>query len=256
MERSLLLNNSPRHSQDDEHEDANQKLTGKLTAVRANMIGKIEDALPYDEQRDGLPRGGGHKSTQCEDRSWCPKLKSAAYYKALKATGCWPVRPKMEDHSIHQVLTMLANDFNYVNYDSIPHMPARAAARAKMPGAMKDRRCGVCVDAAVKAAFDRKVKRLIHTLLDEKKTWVTVERRGQLVRAEVNDSFAGLCLDCLAKTKFGSNDADYWNHCLEFEYDHGCTIPHGQPTWYFSYLGRPEKMKQFQIKKKAKLQPH
>lgn len=236
---------------------ADLKSTGKLAAVRANMIGKIEDALPYDEQRDGLPRGGGGKSTQCEDPSWCPKLKSAAYYKALNATGCWPVRGAMQDHSIHTVLTRLADRFDYINYEKLHNVPDRAAARAKMPatqGATKDQRCRVCVDAAVKAAFDRKVKRLINTLLDDKKTWISVKRRGQQVRVEVDDSFAGLCLDCLTKTKFGCEDTDYWNHCLDFDFDHGCTVPHGQPTWYFSYLGRPDNMKQYQKEKKARLQ--
>lgn len=216
------------------------------------MIGKTEDALPYDEQRDGLPRGRGRKPTQCEDTSWCPKLKSAAYYKALFATGFWPVKPAMEKLSIHQLQTMLANKFDYVNYDNVPHMPDRAAARAKMTaarGATSDKRCRVCVDAAVKAAFDRKVKSLVNTLLDDKKTWISIERQGQPVTVQVHDSFAGLCLDCLTKTKFGSEDADYWNHCLDFEFDHGCAVPHGQPTWYFSYLGRPEDMKQYQKKR-------
>lgn len=252
MNGDLRLNSAIEPHPDSPNKDyvANPRPTGKLAAVRANMISKIEDALPYDEQKDGLPRGRGNKSTQCEDTSWCPKLKSAAYYKALRATGCWPVRPVMEKHSIHEVLTMLANKFEYVNYDSLPGVPDRAAARSKM-SATKDKRCTVCVDAAVKAAFDRKVKRLINTLLDEKKTWVTLKRQG---RVQVDDSFAGLCLDCLTKTKFGSEDEDYWNHCLDFEYDHGCTIHHGQPTWYFSYLGRPEDMWQYQQKKKAQLQ--
>lgn len=221
------------------------------------MIGKIEDALPYDEQKDGLPRGGGLKSTQCEDPYWCPKLKSAAYYKALNVTGCWPVRKVMEKQSIHEVLTMLADKFDYVNYNNLQLVPDRATARAHLPeGATKDKRCTVCVDAAVKAAFDRKVKGLVRRLLDEKKTWISIERNGQYIRTEVDDSFRGLCLDCLTRTKFGSEDEDYWNHCLDFEYDHGCTVTHGQPTWYFSYLGRPENMKQYQKEKKQRCGGH
>lgn len=54
---------------------------------------------------------------------------------------------------------------------------------------------------------------------------------------------------------FGSEDADYWNHWLLFESDRGCTVPHSEPTWYFSYLGRPENMKQFLKNKEAQLQP-
>lgn len=163
------------------------------------------------------------------------------------------MRQALEDWSIHFLLTTLADHFEYVNYDSLKGVPDRDLARAKMPGAQgtaAKKRCTVCVDAAVKAAFDRKLKGLIKTLLDDKKTWVTVERNGKPVRTEVDDSFAGLCLDCLTKTKFGSENADYWNHCMEFQYDHGCTVPHGQPTWYFSFLGRPEKMEEFQQKQR------
>lgn len=274
------------------------------------MIGKIEEALPYDEKRDGLPRGRGRKSTVCEDPDWCPKLKSAAYYEALSATDCWPVRAVMRDRSIYGVLTRLAECFDYVNYDNVPGMPDRDVARVMMPdkhvgesngkggpvtkiestfqqlevsssnqddkestqssqasqsqddnskaanskavNVKKHKRCRVCVNAAVKASFDKKVKSLIRTLLDDKKTSIVIERQGKPVTVQVNDSFAGLCLDCLTQTKFGSEDADYWNHCLDFEFDHGCTVAHSQPTWYFSYMGRPEDMKRYA--KKARLQ--
>lgn len=216
------------------------------------MIGKIEDALPYDEKRDGCS-----KWLKCENPDWCPKLKSAAYYKALKATGCWPVGPVAKDLSIHQVLTKLADEFNYVNYDDMQHMPDRVAAHVKMPdpnGVEIARRCMLCVDPAVVFWFNEKIRSLIKTLLDEKKTLIKIKRQGKTVKVEVDDSFAGLCLDCLTKTKFECEDEDYWNHCLDFEYDRGCTLAHGQPTWYFSYLGRPWRMKQYQKRMKAQLQ--
>lgn len=253
-----MLQNKP-HEPVHQHElvGTNAKPTGKLAAARANMVGKIEEALPYDEERDGRPRGPGSRSTKCEDPDWCPKLKSAAYYKALRATGCWPVVSVAHDLSIHQILAKLADKFDYVNYDDMQHMPDRVAARAKMlapHGADTTRRCRVCIDAAVKRRFNEKIRNLIKTLLDEKKTMITVKWRGKPVKVEVDDSFAGLCLDCLTKTKFGSEDKDYWNHCLDFGYDHGCTVAHGQPTWYFSYLGRPVHMKQYQKRMKAQLQ--
>ena len=246
---------------------ANQKFTDQLEAVRGSWTDKIEKALQYDEEKDGLPSGNGIEPTQCEDPSWCPVLKSCAYHMALFATGCWPLGPEMQDdstgqpvrsvmqkYSILQVLTRLAKKFDYVNYDDMNGVPDRDAARAHLPGTQgttSNKRCQVCVNAAVKASFDNKVKSLIHTLLEEKKTLITVKKQGKPVRMEVNDSFSGLCLDCLIKTKFGNADADYWNHCREFKYDHGCTVRHSQPTWYFSYLGRPEDMKQFQKEMKA-----
>ncbi|KAG6362786.1 hypothetical protein INS49_007880 [Diaporthe citri] len=79
----------------------NHPLFGQLAAARSNMIGKIEVELNYDEKKDGLPRGRGR-----------------AYYKALFATGWWPVERVVKDHSIHQTLTMIENKFDYVNYDN------------------------------------------------------------------------------------------------------------------------------------------
>ncbi|KAI3398048.1 hypothetical protein diail_9911 [Diaporthe ilicicola] len=134
--------------------------------------------------------------------------------------------------SIYRVLTMLANLFDYVNYDNVTGMPNNSAARAMMPAKQLDGRdtksdsvskvqgtlkrldddnskaadtknhirCKVCVNAAVKASFDRKVKSLIKTLLDGKKTTRVIEREGTLVTVQVDDSFAGLCLGGLTKT--------------------------------------------------------
>lgn len=57
--------------------------------------------------------------------------------------------------------------------------------------------------------------------------------------------FDGLCLDCMdrSKSKTGDEDSDYWRHhqLQEGEWDHGCRVRHGEPTWYFSFLGRNEK---------------
>ena len=57
--------------------------------------------------------------------------------------------------------------------------------------------------------------------------------------------FDGLCLDCMDRTKPVTKDADmdYWKHntLRESEFIRGCrTGEHGQPTWYFSFMGRTE----------------
>lgn len=48
-----------------------------------------------------------------------------------------------------------------------------------------------------------------------------------------------------------NEDSDYWTHAERREYDDGCRIKHGQPTWYFSFMGRKEKMDIFQKKDRA-----
>jgi len=45
-----------------------------------------------------------------------------------------------------------------------------------------------------------------------------------------------------------NEDYDYWHHADRFTYDTHCRIKHGQPTWYFSFMGRKEKMAIFQKK--------
>jgi hypothetical protein len=46
-----------------------------------------------------------------------------------------------------------------------------------------------------------------------------------------------------SKPKLGSDDEDYWKHTnLSVGWDHGCRLRHGQPTWYFSFMGRRAKM--------------
>lgn len=70
------------------------------------------------------------------------------------------------------------------------------------------------------------------------------------VADRVRRYFDGLCLDCLdrSKPKTGDRDNDYWHHndLRDEKWDHRCRIKHGEPTWYFSYMGRKEDMDRFQ----------
>ena len=63
------------------------------------------------------------------------------------------------------------------------------------------------------------------------------------------NSFDGLCLDCMDKTKPKTKDEDhdYWQHnsLIPGEWDSGCRIDHGQPSWYFSFMGRKENRDRF-----------
>ena len=66
--------------------------------------------------------------------------------------------------------------------------------------------------------------------------------------------FNGLCLDCMArmKPKLGDHDEDYRNHS-KFRSEDGwfrnCRVPHKQPTWYYSFMGRQEVRDRLQRKK-------
>jgi hypothetical protein len=44
-------------------------------------------------------------------------------------------------------------------------------------------------------------------------------------------------------SKFGDTDKDYWNHArTDVKWNAHCRISHGQPTWYYSFMGRRDKM--------------
>ncbi|KAG2412945.1 hypothetical protein HFD88_010504 [Aspergillus terreus] len=72
---------------------------------------------------------------------------------------------------------------------------------------------------------------------------------GQVVKKAadvVRKYFDGLCLDCMdtSKSMTGLKEYhdDYWQHNeVRNRYDSLCRIRHGEPTWYFSFMGRRER---------------
>ena len=63
------------------------------------------------------------------------------------------------------------------------------------------------------------------------------------IRHNLLCDFDGLCLDCAKMTKTRNVDDDYWLHDAARKWDEDCRIRHGQPTWYFSFMGRKTDMK-------------
>lgn len=60
---------------------------------------------------------------------------------------------------------------------------------------------------------------------------------------ETEAYFDGLCLDCMnaSRPKFGDSDEDYWRHGEpNIDWSADCRFEHGEPTWYFSFMGRKE----------------
>ena len=57
-------------------------------------------------------------------------------------------------------------------------------------------------------------------------------------------------------TKSEDVDEEYWEHDISKEWDAGCSIRHGQPTWYFSFVGRKTEMKAHQLRKKRHWENH
>ncbi|KAM0721906.1 hypothetical protein Q7P37_002831 [Cladosporium fusiforme] len=143
----------------------------------------------------------------------CLKSSSCAYRKhvlwnyftALENTSAWPIEITGSKKSINDLLSLLRAKINY----SDPH--------------------------------------------PEDKTCTDISHCGQQYQALVNKSvertqryFDGLCLDCMNHSKTESMDADYWIHNEPgVQWDVHCRIHHGEPTWYFSFMGRKENMDHF-----------
>lgn len=58
-----------------------------------------------------------------------------------------------------------------------------------------------------------------------------------------------MCMNS-SQSKTGDSDEDYWFHDQMKYWDNGCKFRHGQPTWYFSFMGRRDMMLKFQKDKR------
>jgi hypothetical protein len=71
--------------------------------------------------------------------------------------------------------------------------------------------------------------------------WETIVLKAQ---SNTLGYFNGMCLDCMNRSKpRGKNlDDEYEKHnqSIGGRWDTQCRIKHGQPTWYVSWLGRPD----------------
>ncbi|PWY77004.1 hypothetical protein BO70DRAFT_388391 [Aspergillus heteromorphus CBS 117.55] len=138
----------------------------------------------------------------------CKELTVFEYLRELRRINVWPLEDSMKKTSIDDILVRL-NGF------SQSRMRKRVDSAAGEPKHCMS--CNINWDATVRSVNDR-----------------------------VRNYFGGLCLDCMDKTKnlrlHGSHDDDYWHYWERYQsYDSKCRISHGEPTWYFSFMGRREK---------------
>ncbi|KAF2127412.1 hypothetical protein P153DRAFT_345064 [Dothidotthia symphoricarpi CBS 119687] len=71
--------------------------------------------------------------------------------------------------------------------------------------------------------------------------WETIVLKAQ---SNTDGYFNGMCLDCMDRSKPKGEDLDdeyeKHNESVGGRWDTRCRIKHGQPTWYISWLGRPD----------------
>ena len=142
----------------------------------------------------------------------CKEVTVFEYLRELSRIKVWPLEDSLKDQSINDILVQLRR------FDST-RMRQYEAQSPKYLGQW-ERRCDSCSHA-----------------------WQSVVT---LAAHRVAKYFDGLCLDCMDSSKNlregGDKDDDYWHYHEVYErYDGNCRITHGQPTWYFSFMGRREK---------------
>ncbi|PQE29546.1 BTB POZ fold protein [Rutstroemia sp. NJR-2017a WRK4] len=71
------------------------------------------------------------------------------------------------------------------------------------------------------------------------------------IHDKIQNNFEGLCLDCMDVSKASAEATkNYLRRDFSGHYDSGCRVDHGQPTWYWSYLGQRTVMQAHQREKK------
>ncbi|GFN21588.1 PAN domain family protein [Aspergillus tubingensis] len=143
------------------------------------------------------------KHGNCE----CKELTVFEYLRELARIKVWPLEESMRTDSIKKMLERLRL------------FDATKMRKLTDPQSGKVRPCFRCNTA-----------------------WGAIVLRAAKTVAEY---FDGLCLDCMDLSKDlrsdGDRDEDYWKHNELKKWDTGCRVKHGEPTWYFSFMGRREK---------------
>ncbi|KAK2760267.1 hypothetical protein FQN54_002335 [Arachnomyces sp. PD_36] len=154
----------------------------------------------------------------------CKEHTIFAYLRELQRIGVWPLEDSLSKYSIQQVLDRIPNfDENKLPVSSAVSVPGASTPGSSSPPVSKPK-CIYCDDC-----------------------WGVNVRHAASYAAKY---FHGLCMDCMTTTKDirleRGMEYDYWHHNEKFEaWDRGCRIKHGEATWYFSFMGRREKLGQF-----------
>jgi len=144
-----------------------------------------------------------------------------AYESALHESGIWPLESEGKDKSINELLRLLYDDFKYED----PHPNGRCNDRHE---------CGHDFEHVVTSAINKARDQFNGLCLG-------ISSLPSFMRAR---SFADPHkLDCMRTSSIEAEDEDYWRHAEKGYYrSRGtCRVPHGQPTWYFSFMGRKER---------------
>lgn len=161
------------------------------------------------------------KSANCN----CKEKTVFDYMRELQRVDIWPLEDSFKTTSMAGILEGLS-DFNgsSIGTRNTSTVSGAEGATGADTGPQKSVCCRWCSQDWSKVVHNAEMRTDLH--------------------------FDGLCLDCMDHTKNirlkGDEDDDYWRHGWDRrKYDQKCRVSHGEPTWYFSFMGRREKRGQF-----------
>ncbi|KAI0871490.1 hypothetical protein GGS24DRAFT_503766 [Hypoxylon argillaceum] len=201
-----------------ENRNPTRKTDRYMRGVPNRMLSQLSAAR--GSQRTRLDKWLPHVLAPCEDHAGeCLDVMIFSHKKSLLLTGIQSLF-SLIDHK--RTLNELLNHLDKYQFVLAPVKP-RYSGQEINPWWSKDL-CRRCTG---------------HRLVDQAE-YLTSNVLSASKRVRRN--FGGLCLDCMHKFKTYGDHSDYFMHDRHGHYDRGCRVKHGQPTWYFSYMGRKELM--------------
>ncbi|KAI1115021.1 hypothetical protein F5Y14DRAFT_450380 [Nemania sp. NC0429] len=214
-----IVNVNPTRKGDRYMRGVPERILGQLSAARASQRTRLEKLLPVVSAP--IP----------EHKGECLDVMTFSHKRSLLATG---IKSLFSLADRKRTLKALLDDLDEYKFTLVTIKPC--------PGSdsWSTEICSSCIGGGDE---DQKLWRAAYKLTE-----------GVLDASErVRGNFGGLCLDCMHKFKNGGDDDDdYFAHDRPGNHDRGCRVRHGQPTWYFSYMGRRELMVRHQARRVEK----
>lgn len=166
------------------------------------------------------PIDGLLKHPDCED---APHVLYG-YEQSLSNTGAWPLETNFMRTSVWDILRELER------FQILPAVRATSCGRGQ---------CDFDMYVRAVATAVRKTKDYFDGLCLGKSAFPPLPILRPVMLK---------WLDCMNKSnpKLGDHHEDYWSHSkLTVPWDYGCRVSHTQPSWYFSFMGRRQKMTEY-----------
>jgi hypothetical protein len=148
-----------------------------------------------------------------------------SYLAALDKTEAWPLESDRNKMSVRELMILLS-EFEYDKYDD-PH-PDDDPCTDRL-------NCGINFDGVVTGAIKATRKQFDGLCLGK----ITVKDFGITLADHKR-------VDCMKTSSNEADDREYWDNSKCGYFNRGtCRIKHSRSSWYWSFLGKKEKLDHF-----------